>query len=160
MISAPPSEDKPWSEYSAPDRQPSKPASTRSSDPIPAPSVTYAPPVTRKLVPDTTLFKDAAGNTYRVSNYDYSRLVVLKSALTPKENRIETLQEQLEALGNKISQDRTYLDDTSQYQIDAFNKEVNRYNTQNNALKPLIDQFNREVDHFNAELERVGTLIR
>jgi wobble nucleotide-excising tRNase len=83
---------------------------------------------------------------------------MMKSALTPKQVRIQTLQAQQEALGASIERSRRSLDSTSQYDVDDFNRMVNHYNALNEEIKPLINEFNREVDRFNSELERVGTL--
>jgi hypothetical protein len=123
--------------------------------------MTYDPPVVAKPIVDaSTLFKDSAGNTYSVPNHEYNRLLMMKSALTPKQVRIETMQAQQEALGASIDRSRRSLDNTSQYQVDAFNEMVSRYNALNEEIEPLINEFNREVDRFNSELERVGILIR
>jgi hypothetical protein len=127
--------------------------------PAPAPKITYDPPaITKPIVDASTLFKDAAGNTYSVPNHEYNRLLMMKSALTPKQVRIQTLQAQQEALGASIERSRRSLDSTSQYEVDEYNQMVNRYNALNEEIKPLINEFNREVDRFNSELERVGTL--
>lgn len=161
------SESDPDSDYASARRTPTviTPEITYDSTPIPAPApapiITYAPPVIAKPVVDaSTLFKDASGNTYSIPNIEYNRLLMMKSALTPKQIRIDTLQTQQEALGASIDQSRRSLDSTSQYQVDAFNRMVNRYNALNEEIEPLINEFNREVDRFNSELERVGTLIR
>ena len=159
------SESNPDSDYAPARRTPTVPTLETTYDytpipaPAPAPKITYDPPViTKPIVDASTLFKDAAGNTYSVPNHEYNRLLMMKSALTPKQVRIQTLQAQQEALGASIERSRRSLDSTSQYDVDDFNRMVNHYNALNEEIKPLINEFNREVDRFNSELERVGTL--
>jgi hypothetical protein len=167
FASASQSENEPNPDYAAPVRTPKKQNRDTTHDytpiqpPAPVPKITYDPPVVSKPILDaSTLFKDAAGNTYSVPNIEYNRLLMMKSALTPKQVRIDTLQVQQEALGATIARSRRSLDNTDQYQVDDFNRMVNRYNALNEEIEPLINEFNREVDRFNSELERVGTLVR
>jgi hypothetical protein len=107
---------------------------------------------------DSKIYRDASGRSYRVSSADYNRLVVMKSALTPKSDRIDRYKQERQALSSQLESDRITLDQTSQYAVDSFNSKINRLNAMNGPLQNLVDDFNRDVDAFNAELARVGTL--
>jgi len=109
---------------------------------------------------DSTLYRDAQGRTYRVSNSDYHRLLAKKQELDSKERLIELSEKELDSLDDEITRLRRRLDRTSQYQIDSFNRKVDTYNDERQQLQRQIDSFNRSVNAFNDELERVGTLIR
>lgn len=106
---------------------------------------------------DSKIYRDASGRSYRVSSADYNRLVVMKSALTPKSDRIDRYKQERQTLSSQIEIDRISLDQTSQYAVDSFNSKINRLNAMNGPLRNLVDDFNRDVDAFNAELARVGT---
>ncbi len=163
FTSASQSEFEPDSDYAVSRKTETIPTrvTTPIPPPAPGPKITYDPPVVSKPIVDaSSLFKDAAGNTYSVPNHEYNRLLMMKSALTPKQVRIDTLQTQQEALGASIDRSKRSLDNASQHQVDAFNQMISRYNALNEEIEPLINDFNREVDRFNAKLERVGTIIR
>ena len=77
----------------------------------------------RSYIPaeDSTIYRDASGRSYRVSNTDYNRLVVMKSALTPKSVRIDRYKQERQALSSQLEIERITLDQTSQYAVDSFN---------------------------------------
>jgi len=130
-----------------------QPALTYTSSPTP-PQIapTYRPPV-------ATIYHGAAGTTYRVPQWAHQGLVVKKATLDAQEASLNSLKSQVKALGNQIESKRIYLDQTNQYAVDEFNREVDRYNALNQQLKEGVDTFNASVNDYNAELARVGTPI-
>jgi len=121
---------------------------------------TYSKP--RAAVPpaDTKVYRDANGNTYRVSDSDHFRLSSMKSSLSMKASTVDYKKIQLRSLTLEVDSARYSLDNTSQYQVDAFNRKVNQVNAMNNSVQSVVDDYNRDVNSFNRELERLGTLIR
>lgn len=104
--------------------------------------------------------RDASGRTYRVPDAAYNRLVSLKNALDVKNMQIDAENRAFESMASLVERERQYLDTTSEYAVDAFNRRVNNLNAKNQQLQNLVDDYNRDVQAFNYELERVGTLIR
>jgi hypothetical protein len=130
-----------------------KPSVTYEASPTPPPiTPTYTPPVTRT-------YRDPAGTTYRVPQWAEQGLNAKKAALNAQEASLNSLKSQVESLHDQIEIERPRLDQTSQYAIDAFNREVDRCNSLNQQLKDGIDAFNAGVNDYNAELVRVGTPI-
>lgn len=130
------------------------------TQPTSVPPPTYSSPPAPRVDLDTQLYRDAYGRTYRVPNSAYGRLLLMKSTLEEQKRRLDQREEEVDTLRRRIDQARLYLDRTSQYAIDSFNRDVSRLNAMIEALQPAVDGFNRDVDSFNAELARVGTLIR
>lgn len=170
-------QNRPTSNYSPQPQQIAKPPTTATAKPqniYPAPATaksytpivsppqprTFSIPSSPSVVDDSKLYRDASGHTYRVSNSDYYRLLTMKSSLDVKNRVIDQSKEEIQPLQAQIERSRIYLDRTSQYAVDSFNRDVARFNAMNDNLQTTIDTFNREVRAFNAELERVGTLIR
>ena len=108
----------------------------------------------------TRIYRDSQGRTYRVPNSAYFRLLTMKSSLDTENADIEQAKAVLTEMSADIDRERIYLDRTSQYQVDAFNRKVNHLNSTSNNLQAKVRAYNLEVDRFNAELERVGTPIR
>ncbi len=105
------------------------------------------------------VLRDASGRTYRVPDAAYYRLVSLQSALDIKKLRLETEKRDYESMASSLERERRYLDTTSEYSVEAFNRRVNKLNETNEDLQNLVNDYNRDVKAFNYELERVGTLI-
>jgi len=143
--------------YPAPSTSSYRTAST-SKTPNLAPRIASTPPA----IPEEAgqIYRDASGRTYRVSNSDYYRLLSMKTALSSKQTSMNFEETRLKALSTELDQDRTYLNRTNQYSVDAFNRKVGQVNSLNDRVQALVNDFNRDVDAFNAELARVGTLIR
>jgi GYF domain 2 len=133
---------------------------TRSSAPQ-QPVLTYnSSPVTlQNTPPATTDYRDPAGRNYRVPDWVHRELLAKKSSLDAQEASLNSLKSKVEALGSQIENKRPYLDQTSQYAVDVFNREVDRYNSLNQQLKEGIDAFNASVNDYNTELVRFGTPI-
>lgn len=110
--------------------------------------------------PPSSLYTDARGQTYRVSNSDYRRLQQMKVGLESEEKLVEQQQASLDALDSEISAARRNVNRSSQTSVNRFNARIGDYNTQLENTQAAIDRFNRRVDEFNTELQRVGTPIR
>lgn len=109
---------------------------------------------------DSQLYRDESGRVYRVPNSAYYRLLSMSSALGLKKQNLDREEAELTFLAEELDRDRRYLDRSSQYEVDRFNRKVNRLNALNDELQSLVRDYNRDVNAFNAELERVGTPIR
>lgn len=77
-----------------------------------------------------------------------------KILLDDEERRVEQYKEQLDALGNEIEQQRSLVDSTNQYELDAFNSKVNEYNTERVQVQRRIHKFNIDVDAYNNLVQR------
>lgn len=109
---------------------------------------------------NSQLYRDESGRVYRVPNSAYYRLLSMSSALGLKKQNMDREGAELTFLAEELDRDRRYLDRSSQYEIDRFNRKVNRLNALNDDLQSLVRDYNQDVNAFNAELERVGTPIR
>jgi hypothetical protein len=107
----------------------------------------------------TQIYRDASGRTYRVPNAAYHRLLTLQSALSRKKTSLDLEESKLKSLSTQVDSERAYLDLTSQYAVDAFNRKVNQINGLNSKVQSMVNDYNHDVDAFNTELERVGTPI-
>jgi hypothetical protein len=107
----------------------------------------------------TQIYRDASGRTYRVPNAAYHRLLILQSALSRKKSSLDLEESRLKSLSTQVDSERAYLDQTSQYAVDAFNRKVNQINGLNSKVQSMVNDYNHDVDAFNTELERVGTPI-
>ena len=154
-----PKQRDPISQYHAPSPPPpSNPLTTTPSSRSGYAS-SNTPPVANQPAQSTQIYRDASGRTYSVPNSAYYHLVSLQSALSLKKTSLDLEESRLESLSKKVDSERTYLDQTSQYAVDAFNRKVNQINSLNSKVQSMVDDYNRDVDAFNTELERVGTPI-
>jgi hypothetical protein len=119
----------------------------------------YSTPVS-VATPADVMYRDANGRTYSVPHTAYLRLSKERAAIEQEEAAISAIQVNQKAYSVNIELERTYLDRTNQYEIDAFNEKIDNLNAAHAQLKQRIDTFNRSIDAFNAELERVGTPVR
>lgn len=131
-------------------------------------SINLPPPVKRAVAvstpvaapPSTTTFRDASGQTYRLSNYDYQRLQQMRRKLDSEETFVDQQKAKVDQYGRDIDNSRRSVNQYSQASVNQFNAKINSYNDQLKNIQGSIDRFNRKVDEFNAELRRVGTPIR
>ena len=93
---------------------------------------------------------------YRVPSDVSSALDREKAGIEADRAVLKQLDDQLDSLGRKIESDRIYLDKTSQDAVDAFNAEVDRYNTLSQQDKAATAAFNVRVDNYNAKLRQYG----
>lgn len=110
--------------------------------------------------PEYRTYVSADGNTYSVSNSDYYRLSAIRERISKEEDSLQTAQNALSILGDRIDSRRTLVNSYSQKSVDDFNALVSQYERQRSQLNLRVDKFNRDVNSFNAELERVGRRIR
>jgi hypothetical protein len=136
----------------------SQPVLTSPSPARPSPAYS-APRASASPSTDSTVYRDASGRTYRVSNSDYRRLSAMQTSLSFKQSSMQLEEERLTALAAEVDRDRITLDRYNQYSVDAFNRKVNQVNAMNDRVQSLVKDYNRDVDAFNTELERVGTPI-
>lgn len=122
------------------------------------PRTYYSTPVTG-MTPADVLYRDTNGRTFNVPYSAYLRLSKEREAIVQEEAAITGIQFKQKAYSDSIESERTYLDRTNQYEIDAFNEKIDNLNAAHAQLKQRIDRFNRSIDAFNAELERVGTPV-
>jgi hypothetical protein len=119
---------------------------TRSSAPEqPALSYNSSPAPLQNTPPATTDYRDPAGRTYRVPDWVHRELLAKKSSIDAQEASLNSLKSEVEALGKEIEGKRLNLDQTSQYTVDAFNREVDRYNPSNRQL-PVTKMTRRETE--------------
>ena len=152
---------------SKPSTRPNWDTSQNEASTVPTPSSpssrsSYTPntrPVVSLPQESPQILRDASGRTYRVPNAAYHRLINLQSGLSLKKTSLDFEENRLRLLSAQIDTERTYLDQTSQYAVDAFNRKVNQVNALNSKVQSMVDDYNRNVDAFNTELERVGTPI-
>ena len=106
-----------------------------------------------------------------------TQLATAKQGIEAEASQAAELQSRLETLANQIEVDRIYLDQTSQADVDAFNANVNLYNTllrsaraENITANKLIAAYktlleeakaqdrevNQLVDNYNAKLQQYG----
>jgi hypothetical protein len=127
---------------------------------------TYSIPWTNYPTPESVatpadvMYRGTNGRTYSVPHVAYLRLSKERAAIDEEDRAITAIQANQEAQSASIESERTYLDRTNQYEIDAFNAKIHRLNAEHAQLKQRIDIFNRSIDAFNSELERVGTPAR
>lgn len=164
--------------------QSTKNASTPTSaysPPVQSTTPSYsAPPQSQVPSPGETstnssVMSDGKGATYSVPSYRLAELNASEQAarsaqqrareldaqvdsqkilLDDEERRVEQYKEQLDALGNEIEQQRSLVDSTNQYELDAFNSKVNEYNTERVQVQRRIHKFNIDVDAYNNLVQR------
>jgi LysM repeat protein len=110
--------------------------------------------------PEYRTYVSSDGTTYSVSNSDYHRLSTIRDRISKEEKSIQTAQNALSSLGDRIEYRRSLVNSYSQKSVDDFNALVSQYERQRSQLNLRVDKFNRDVNSFNAELERVGRRIR
>lgn len=119
----------------------------------------YSTPVS-VATPADVMYRGTNGRTYSVPHVAYLRLSKERAAIDQEEAAINAIQANQKAYSDSIESERTYLDRTNQYEIDAFNEKIDNLNAAHAQLKQRIDIFNRSINAFNAELDRVGTPVR
>ena len=107
--------------------------------------------------PDTYL-ANPSGNrtTYSVPDSRSSELAVDREAIDRAKAEVNALQARLDALGGEIERERPYVDNTSQYAIDAFNAKVNTYNALVVTTREHNERANQMVDAYNEKLAKYG----
>jgi hypothetical protein len=95
-------------------------------------------------------------NSYRVPTYTSSELNRDRQAIQTAKAQAESLATQLERMAQEIERERRFLDQTSQFAVDEFNRKVNRYNSMLEQARAQDRLVNQMVDEYNAKLRRYG----
>lgn len=122
-----------------------------NSDPKPRSS--YTP---KSYTPPATNYASGTGNTYRVPSYASAELDRERQSIESKRTAVTLLQSQVEALGSQIERERPYVDNTSQFAIDAFNRKVNDYNALMQRAQMQQAALNQVIDSYNTKLQNYG----
>src|ERR1700730_15947306 len=85
-------------------------------------------------------------------NLAQSALAREKAEIESERTTVQTLDNEVENLGREIERERTYLDQTSQFEVDAFNAKVRRYRALLQQAQSAEAAFNRKVDDYNVKL--------
>jgi hypothetical protein len=83
------------------------------------------------------------------------RLESAKQLLEGERSKAEDWESQLESLNAQVASARRYLDNTSQFDVDDFNRKVNRYNAALANVRAQNDRTNRAVQSYNSTLEEI-----
>jgi len=78
-----------------------------------------------------------------------------KILLDDEQRRVEQYKVQLDELGSEIEQQRSLVDSSNQFELDAFNSKVNEYNTNRVQAQRRINKFNVDVDAYNELVQRL-----
>jgi hypothetical protein len=95
-------------------------------------------------------------DTYRIPKSRSAELARDKSAIESQKSYVTTIQSQLDALGRQIDSKRRYVDNTNQYDVDDFNRLVNRYNSDLETVRTQGRVLSSMIDNYNAKLQRYG----
>lgn len=79
-----------------------------------------------------------------------------KAEIESERASVEALQSEVEDLGGQIERERAYLDHTDEFEVDAFNAKVRRYNMLLQEAQNAESAFNQRVDSYNARLRAAG----
>lgn len=111
------------------------------------PSVSPAPAANRS---------QGGGDTYRIPSYASAELGRDRQAIELAKSDMASLQGQLDGLSRQIQQERSYLDETNQSAIDAFNRKVREHNavlaraqSQQIVLDQMIDAYNAKLRSYS-----------
>jgi hypothetical protein len=120
----------------------------------------YTPPLTPSAPAYTPAPVPASGNSdgdvYRLPRSVSSTFENEKAQIESERTALEALDAQVAELGREIENDRLYLDRTSQFDVDAFNGKVSRYNALAQKARAANAAFNEKVDNYNANLRQSG----
>jgi hypothetical protein len=112
----------------------------------------YEPPSAyRPSAPGTSTSESKTA--YRVPSIR-SELESERKAIEVEKAKVERMASELESLYREIERDRVYLDQSSQFKIDAFNRKVNNYNglvekarEQNRFVSEMTDRYNKKLQN-------------
>jgi hypothetical protein len=90
------------------------------------------------------------------SSADRIALAREKADLESERVRVQALDTEVEDLARQIERDRVYLDHSNEFEVDAFNAKVRRYNMLLQEAKSADAAFNQRVDDYNAKVRAQG----
>ena len=111
-------------------------------------STSYTPPVGNQDSSDK--------RTYRISPSMSSELSRDRQAIDSAKLQASLLESEVARLAREIDSERTFLDSTSQFAVDGFNRKVERYNAKVEQGKSQNRSVNQMVDNYNAKLRQSG----
>lgn len=106
--------------------------------------------------PPASNYSSEGNRTYRIPRSISDELRRDRQGIESTKAAIAVLQTQVETLGSEIERERLYIDNTSQFAIDAFNRKVANYNATLERARSQNASFNQMVDSYNAKLQRYG----
>ena len=115
-----------------------------------------SPKTGSNYTPPASSYSSGGGNTYRVPSYASADLDRERQAIESTKAAVALLQTQVEALGSQIERDRLYIDNTSQFAIDTFNRRVTDYNALLMRARSEQATLNQMIDSYNAKLQSYG----
>ena len=134
----------------------STPASTPTSTPASGtPSTAARPPAYSAPLKPAARGSQSEG-TYRVPTYMKAELDREGEAIDREKATAAAWGAQLERLGRELERDQAYLNHTSQYAVDQFNRKVDAYNMLLEQVRAQERLVNRMVELYNAKLEQYG----
>jgi hypothetical protein len=93
---------------------------------------------------------------YRVPSYVSAELEKDRQAIDREKANAERLANQLDRLSREIKRERLYLDETSQFAVDEFNRKVNTHNRLLQTLRSQERLVNQMVTNYNDKLRKYG----
>jgi hypothetical protein len=93
---------------------------------------------------------------YRVPSSSSTLLAAEKADLESEKVRVQALDSEVDDLTRQIERDRVYLDRSNEFEVDAFNAKVRRYNMLLQEAKSAEAAFNQRVDDYNAKVRAHG----
>ena len=91
-------------------------------------------------------------NSVATGSFAHSTLASEKAEIEAERTTVQALDAQIENLGRQIERERSYLDKTSEFEVDAFNTKVHRYQALVQEAQNAEAAFNRKVDNYNARV--------
>ena len=89
---------------------------------------------------------------YRAPSSASTFLAAEKAEIESEKVRVQALDTEVDDLARQIERDRIYLDNTNEFEVDAFNAKVRRYNVLLQEAKSAEAAFNQRVDDYNAKV--------
>ena len=117
--------------------------------------------VTRTAAVASRVYGRQPTGGYVLSQSELKTCLVMKQRIEPIAtrlesggNQIEDEQDSLSALEREIERSANYVDNTSQYEVDRFNRKVDQYNAQRSRLQTKIDRWNAQLSAVKTDFER------
>jgi hypothetical protein len=79
-----------------------------------------------------------------------------RNAIVAAKAEAASLTQRLDDLSREIDRERLFLDETSQFAVDTFNRKVSRYNSLLEDVRSQNGRVNQMVDAYNDKLRRYG----
>jgi len=93
---------------------------------------------------------------YRIPSSTSISLAAEKAEIESERARVQALDTEVEDLARQIDRDRVYLDHNNEFEVDAFNAKIRRYNMLLQEARSADTAFNQRVDDYNAKVRAHG----